>query len=380
MRRVVRRRLIIGAAIVMAALLAFIGVGLHGMYAGRGSARGRMVSLDVPSGASTRRIARMLQAGGVIGNAFWFRVYLAVSGQARYLQAGNYRFHGGETIPQAVAELRQGAVTFNTVSVTIPEGFTVRQIGSLLQRDGVCSDRAFMAAAVKGNFPQFWFVRMIPKNPLIRDRLEGYLFPNTYDFVRGESVSRVLVKILTETAQILSPALVARMKADHLTVAQTLTVGSLIEREAKLASDRPLIASVIFNRLHRHPPMPLQMDASIEYALGHTTTDLTAADLAIKSPYNTYTHMGLPPGPIANPGLPSIRAALYPAHTDYYYYVARFDGSGGNYYATTYAQQLANSARSQRNLARLQAGGQKAGGHKVVPGQPAKPGGARTHG
>ena len=379
MRRVIRRRLIIGAAIAAAALLAFVGVGLYGMYGGRGSARGRMVSLDVPSGASTQRIARMLQAGGVVGSAFWFRVYLAVSGQARYLQAGNYRFHGGETVPQAVAELRRGAVTFNTVSVTIPEGFTVRQIGWLLQRDGVCSDRAFMAAARKGDFPQFWFVRLIPKNPLIRDRLEGYLFPNTYDFVRGESVSQVLVKILAETAQILTPALVKRMKADHLTVAQALTIGSLIEREAKLASDRPLIASVIFNRLQHRPPMPLQMDASIEYALGHTTTDLTSADLAVKSPYNTYTHMGLPPGPIANPGLPSISAALYPAHTHYYYYVARFDGSGGNYYATTYAQQLANSARSQRNLARLQAGGQKSGGQKAAPGRSAKSGG-RAHG
>lgn len=359
MRRVIRRRLIIGAAILAAALLAFVAVGLYRMYDGRGSARGRSVSLDIPSGSSTARIARLLQQNGVIGSVFWFRVYLALSGQGGYLQAGNYRFHGGETIPQAVAELRQGAVTYNTVTVTIPEGFTVRQIGALLQHDGVCSDRAFLAAARRADFPQFWFVRMIPKDPLIRDRLEGYLFPNTYDFVRGEGVSQVLVKILSETARILTPALVKRMKADHLTVAQTLTIGSLIEREAKLASDRPLIASVIFNRLHRHPAMPLQMDASIEYALGRTTTDLTARDLAIQSPYNTYLHMGLPPGPIANPGLPSIKAALYPAHTHYYYYVARFDGSGGNYYAITYAQQLANIARSQSNLARLQARSQK---------------------
>ncbi len=355
MRRVIKKRLIVSAAVLAAALLAFVAVGVYRMYDGRGSGRGRSVVVDIPNGASTTQIAQLLFRRGVIGSAFWFRAYLVLSRQTGVLQAGNYRFSGGETIPQAVAELRQGAVRYNTVAVTIPEGFTVRQIGALLQHDGICSKRAFLAETIKGNLNQFWFIRSIPKNPRIRNRLEGYLFPDTYDFVRGESASQVIVKILTETARILSPALVRRMKVDHLTVAETLTVGSLIEREAKRASDRPLVASVIFNRLHHRPPMPLQLDASIEYALGHTTLDLTPRDLAIRSPYNTYTHMGLPPGPIANPGLPSIMAALYPAHTHYFYYVASFNGSGGNYYATTYAQQLVNIARSQRNLARLQA-------------------------
>ncbi|MCL6625664.1 MAG: endolytic transglycosylase MltG [Alicyclobacillus shizuokensis] len=132
-------------------------------------------------------------------------------------------------------------------------------------------------------------------------------------------------------------------------MSQVVTEASLIEKEAKVDAERPLIASVINNRLHHRPPMKLQIDATIEYILGHRDV-VTVEDTHVDNPYNTYLHPGLPPGPIASPGLASIRAVLHPAHTDYLYYVAKNDGSGEHYFAATYAQQLRNEARSQHNL------------------------------
>ena len=352
MHRKGTRRMIAGA-IACALLAAAFWTGRYFLLAQAAGRPGRAVYVTIPMGTSSNRIGELLAQKGVIASSFWFRVYLTFSGRAAALQAGRYRFSGRLTIPAVVRELTTGAVANETVEITIPEGFTVRQIAALLARGRICSLRAFMTAVRRGVY-RYWFIRDIPHDPYIRDRLEGYLFPNTYDFLRGEPPAQIIGTMLAETARVLSPSVVRTARRERLTIAQVLTIASLIEREAKLASDRPLIASVIFNRLHRNPPMPLQMDASIEYALGRTTTDLTRTDLAVRSPYNTYTHIGLPPGPIANPGLASIEAALHPAHTGYYYYVARFDGSGGNYYARTYAGQLRNEARSQRNLARLE--------------------------
>lgn len=349
MRRNVRR--MVAGGIALAILLAILS-GVYGIFGVHAGKAGQTVWIDIPSGASTDAIARHLAARGLVDNPLLFRAYVALTGQGDELQAGRYRFAAGQSIPQIVAELRAGAAAYETVRITIPEGFTAIQIANLLAARGVCSRQAFLDAVRHASF-SYWFVRVIPRDPRIRYRLEGYLFPDTYDFLRSEPVRQVIGKMLAEMSRVLTPKLVKRAHAEGFTVAQILTIASLIEREAKLPSDRPLIASVIMNRLRVHPPMPLQMDASIEYALGRHVTDLTPHDLAVNSPYNTYTHTGLPPGPIANPGLASILAALYPAHTDYYYYVARFDGTGGNYYASTYAQQLANEVRSQRNLARL---------------------------
>lgn len=351
MQRNVRR--MVAGGIALAILLAVLS-GVYSVWGVRAGKPGQSLWVDIPSGASTDTIAGKLASRGLIDSPLLFRLYLALTGQGGDLQAGRYRFAGGQTIPGIVAQLRTGAVAFETVRVTIPEGFTVVQIADLLAAHGVCSRQAFLATVRHASF-SYWFVRAIPRNPGMRDRLEGYLFPDTYDFLRAEPPLQAVDEMLAETARLLTPQRVRRAHAEGFTIAQILTIASLIEREAKLASDRPLIASVIMNRLHAHPPMPLQMDASIEYALGRHVTDLTQQDLAVNSPFNTYTHTGLPPGPIANPGLPSILAALYPAHTDYYYYVARFDGTGGNYYARTYAGQLANEARSQKNLAREQA-------------------------
>lgn len=312
---------------------------------------GEDIRVVIPQGASTDAIGRILAAQGVIASPTFFRLYLFLSQREKYLQAGDYLFASGMTIPQVAAELTAGDSAYNTVIVTIPEGFTVRQIAHLLAADKVCSYAGFMQEADHGSFPQYTFWRSIPlHDKKIRDRLEGYLFPDTYYFLRHETPANVITKILTETNAVLSPSLLQSVKRAKLSLPEVMTVASMIEKEAKLPSDRPLIASVIYNRLHLKPAMKLQIDSTTDYALGGITT-LTAADLQVNNPYNTYVYPGLPPGPIANPGLASIEAAIHPAHTDYYYYVAKGNGTGGSYFAVTYAEQLANIARRAHNLA-----------------------------
>jgi len=310
---------------------------------------GKDIRVVIPQGSSTQQIGQLLKTNGVIDNPLLFRIYLLMSGQESTLQAGDYLFPSGLTIPRVVREMVAGASRFNTVVITIPEGFTVRQIARQLASNQVCSYASFMHAVEYDHFSQFGFWHFLPKSHLQRDRLEGYLFPDTYYFLRHEPATEVIAKILTETDTVLSPAVFATIGKDHLTLPEVMTVASMIEREAELPSERPLIASVIYNRLHTSPPMALQIDATVAYALGGVN-HLTTTDLQVNSPYNTYLHSGLPPGPIANPGFSSIEAALHPAHTDYLYYVAKGDGSGGSYFAVTYAQQQRNIARRARNL------------------------------
>ncbi|WP_082685386.1 endolytic transglycosylase MltG [Ferroacidibacillus organovorans] len=304
--------------------------------------------INIPAGATSTQIADLLYQKEVIRSPFWFRAYLALSGQADRLQAGRYPFSPGQNVPSVVGELTRGSVAYNTVSVTFPEGYTVTQMAATLQQAGVCSAQSFMRAVKTDHF-SYSFLATSYHRKTVRDPLEGFLFPDTYDFVRGESPKTVIQTMLQMTQQVLDPHRLREIAREGLTVQEVMTVASMIEREAKLKSERPLVASVIYNRLHLHPPMKLQIDATVLYALnGHGSLN---HDLYINNPYNTYVYGGLPPGPIANPGLASIQAALHPAKTDYYFYVARNDGSGGHYFSTTYAQQLHNELRSQQNAA-----------------------------
>lgn len=356
MRPVQRRRLaVIAGAVVLLAIAAWLFLrALLWLPAGPA---GDDIRVVIPQGASTSQIAALLAQSHVVSSAFLFRLYLYLSGSESRLQAGDYLFASNLTLGQTVSELVAGSSAYNTVVVTIPEGFTVRQIAAALAQSGVCPAGAFLRAADDGHYPQYPFWRQIPYNRKVRDHLEGYLFPDTYYFLRHEPVDEVITKILNETDAILSPAVLAQIHREHRTLQEVMTIASMVEREAKVSRERPLIASVIYNRLAATPPMRLQIDSTIVYALGGVTS-LTEKDLQLNSPYNTYLHFGLPPGPIANPGLPSIEAALHPAHTPYLYYVAKGNGTGSSYFAVTYAEQMANVARRDHNLAvRAQSGG-----------------------
>jgi UPF0755 protein len=273
----------------------------------------------VPRGSSLADIASLLESRGVIRNALAFRVL----GRARHadaeVRAGAYAFAPHETAAEILDQLVSGGAQVATW-ITIPEGFTARQIAQRLQEQGIGRAGAF-ERSFHGH--------------------EGYLFPSTY-LVPLASTPEQITRMLTDQFAKELPTDAAQLARKlGVTVPQAVTVASLVEREAKIEADRPLIAGVIYNRLRLG--MPLQVDATIEYALPKHKTALSLRDLQIDSPYNTYQHAGLPPTPIANPGLPSLLAALHPTKTDDLYYV--YCGNGHHVFAKTLPEHQANVQR-----------------------------------
>jgi UPF0755 protein len=307
---------------------------------------GRLVDVDIAKGESTSELGQELQRIGLIRNAWVFRMYVRFrDGGDRFL-AGHYQVRQGTGIPELVSIFADGAVVSNAVSVTIPEGYTVVQIADKLAALNVCSKSAFLKEVQSGSF-NAPFLSKLPHNPAIKYRLEGYLFPDTYQFVRGESAHTVVQEMLNDFAEHVNASVLQRLQKAGLTLPQAITEASLVEKEAKVNRERPIIASVIQNRLHKS--MKLQIDATLEYILGHKDV-LSTKDTEVNDPYNTYRNPGLPPGPIANPGMASILAVIQPAHTSYLYYVVKNDGTGEHYFAETYPEQLHNEALSQKNL------------------------------
>jgi len=252
-------------------------------------------------------------------------------GQDVAVRAGEYRFDPKRTQNEVLQALVSGGAQVATW-VTIPEGFTAVQIADRLHAEGI-GDAAPFAREFLG--------RSIVVDGTRTKNLEGYLFPSTYLVPLDATPGQVADILMGEFFKELPGDAERRTRALRVSIPQAVTVASLVEREAKSESDRPQIAAVIYNRLRLG--MPLQVDAAIEYALPRHKTALSFADLKLDSPYNTYTHAGLPPTPIANPGRPSLEAALQPSKSEYLYYV--YCGNGRHVFSRTLAQHQANVAR-----------------------------------
>jgi UPF0755 protein len=271
-------------------------------------------TVSVSPGDSLRVVAERLAAAGVVRSARATELYAELSGDGRNLKPGDYAFHGGEALGAVLRHIING--DFVTVTVTIPEGSTVHQIAERLEEAGLTCEWKFQAAARHGPL-----VRALGLEPL---GAEGYLFPATYRFPPHASSEKILATMLQRFYAVLTPAIQRRLFVLGMSVHDLVTLASIIEKEAKVPGERPIIASVFYNRLKLG--MPLQSDPTAQYnPSGETEPAVTAVHTA--SAYNTYKFVGLPPGPIANPGMSSIMAALYPAHTDYLYFVARNDGT-----------------------------------------------------
>jgi YceG-like family len=230
------------------------------------------------------------------------------------------------------------------VKVTIPEGFTRAQIAALAKADGLRGD--YLAASVRSSLlhpTRYGAPRGTPS-------LEGFLFPATYDLYSTAAARHLVDEQLLAFRENFGDAEIHRAHTLGVTPYELLTVASLIEREAEVERDRPLIAAVIYNRLHQN--MPLGIDASIRYALNDFSKPLTEAQLRTPSPYNTRLHTGLPPTPIGNPGLASIHAAAHPAHVSYLYYVAGADGCGEHVFSNTFAEFERNAAAYREAVAK----------------------------
>ena len=274
--------------------------------------------IEVPAGAGSRAIGDRLVAAGVVRDALTFRLGLYLSGEARRLQAGEYRFEQAMTPMQVIDKLVRGDVY--VLNITFPEGLTVAEMAKVFETQKFGSATAFVEAAGDPS-------PIKQLDPEARD-LEGYLFPETYPLPRNTPASRLITQMTDRFEQVMTPALRQAAEAKGLSVRQAVTLASIIEKEASRQDERPLVAAVYANRLRIG--MPLQADPTVIFALqrsGKYTGNLRRDDLGLDSPYNTYRYPGLPPGPIASPGRAAIEAAVNPAAVDYLYFVSRNDGS-----------------------------------------------------
>lgn len=294
------------------------------------------VRVTVPPGSSVMSVGRELETKGLIRSARAF----AFLGRKTSIKPGVYDLLPSEAPRAILRRLHQGDIATN--QVTFPEGFTIRQIARRLQDRGLIPEAAAFEefATKRGNTLEATF--SLPTN------LEGYLFPDTYRMPVGATGEQIAQRMLDTFSRLISEKRADELRASGRTLPEIVTVGSLIEREAEVAQDRPKIAGVIYNRLKRG--MKLQIDATVQYARiqngGQHASRLLFRDLDEKSPYNTYQVAGLPVGPICNPGLASLEAALKPEQHDYLFYVASADGS--HLFAKTFDEHQANIARVRR--------------------------------
>ena len=274
--------------------------------------------VEVAPGSGTAAIGRRLIDAGVVRDRLTWRLAVTFSGAGRDLKAGEYRFTEPMSAREVVAKLARGDVYVK--QVTFPEGLTIAEMARLFESQGLGSARGFVQAASDPSL-------VTDLDPLARD-LEGYLFPDTYGVARRSPPAVLVRTMVGRFRTVFDERLRDAASARGLSVRQTVTLASLIEKETARPDERPVVAAVYVNRLRIG--MGLQCDPTVIYALqraGRYTGNLTRQDLSFDSPYNTYRYAGLPPGPIAAPGRGALEAAVRPAEVDYLYFVSRNDGS-----------------------------------------------------
>jgi len=269
----------------------------------------------VEKGMTLHQVAYNLQKEGLINNTFLFSLLAKVIGLERNIKAGRYSFSKPPSILQIIWSLKRGGAL--AINLTIPEGLRATEIAILLEK--------------KLSIDKEEFLKLIEDTSLCRkyniqaENLEGYLFPDTYNFYWEMEPREVIELMLKRFREIFNQSWEVRSRELGYSILEILTLSSIIEKEAKLDIERPYISAVFHNRLKYN--RPLESCATVEYALPERKERLSLNDLNISSSYNTYIHLGLPPGPICNPGRKSIEAALYPAKVDYLYFVSKGDGS-----------------------------------------------------
>lgn len=299
------------------------------------------VFVDIPHGTSRWGVAGILSEDDVIRNRLAFALFSAWHFH-RPLQAGEYLFDRPMNSRQVFWKIARGQIFVHIV--TVPEGWSMYDIAAETAAQGICSRPDFLAAAHDTS--------LISDLAPHATSLEGFLFPSTYEFTRHTDC-RQMAAAMVRQFRVVHATLDPQDDEKYpggLTLQQVVTLASLVERETPNAAERPLVAGVFYNRLRRG--LPLQCDPTVQYArelAGDPVKDVRPADLRIPSPYNTYQHRGLPPGPIANPGEASLQAVLAPAATDYLYFVA--NGQGGHVFSRTLAEHNRNVARLRRLLA-----------------------------
>jgi UPF0755 protein len=307
------------------------------------TATGSTVLVTVSKGESPKAIGDALAKQGIIRSSRLFEVLVGVTGVQNSLQAGDYEFDPGLPAIEVVRRIAQGKTASR--EVLIPEGRRTEEVADILDASGVVKKQDFLDALVKSRYSEPFLAQTSTTD------LQGFIFPATYDFFRDEKPQDVVDTLLQAFQTNVADKL--QLEGQDLTLDQVITLASIVEREAQVPSERPIIASVFLNRLRAG--IPLQADPTVQFAVaqdpasgaqyGYWKADLTVDDLKIDSPYNTYVNPGLPPGPITNPGFDAIEAVVRPAQTNYLFFVAKGDGSHA--FAETLEEHLRNVEKYQ---------------------------------
>jgi uncharacterized YceG family protein len=305
------------------------------------------VTVTIPPHSSASTIGKLLEHEGVVSSSFFFDLRATLGGQRGDLRSGTYHLRQGMSYGDVLKILTTAPPAAKVSNLTIVEGKTRPEIDALLRSQKI---RGSYLAATRHS-------RLLdPRRygaPRSTNTLEGFLFPSTYQLRDPISVNGLVDDQLRTFRQRFGQVNLSYARSKHLTPFDVLTIASMVQAEAQTAHDRPLIASVIYNRLARG--MPLQIDATTRFATGNYTKPLTVSQLNSRSPYNTRIHTGIPPGPIDNPGLSAIQAAAHPARTNYLYFVVKPCGNGEHVFASSYSKFLAEAQQYQ--TARTRRGG-----------------------
>jgi peptidoglycan lytic transglycosylase G len=300
------------------------------------------IVVQAPAGESVLTIAARLYAAGAIRSPEAFVVLAFARGSFRSLKAGEYEVPRGASTLEVLAQLERGGVRLR--AVLHPEGATVAELARALERAQLARSADVLRTATDRAFLQAQGIEAASA--------EGYLFPDTYHFVRGMTPEQILRRMVQRLQAKLTAGIRERARAHHLSIHELLTLASIVEREAVIPEERRLISAVFWNRLRLG--MPLQADPTVQYAVGKERRALSRADLLWDHPYNTYVRLGLPPGPIASPGLDAIKAAIDPARVGYLYFVKRNDEH--HHFATTLEEHQSAVARYRFWAAARQSG------------------------
>jgi UPF0755 protein len=310
------------------------------------------IPFTITKGLSTKEIASQLEEADIISNENIFIIYSKIHNAGNKIQAGEYVLNSNMTVAEIVEVLTAGKVVSNSKNITIIEGLTNKQIGNYLVNRGVVKSYAEFEKVLTDNNFIFKF-----NPPAVNYKYEGFLFPDTYTLSKENTAADLVSKMLNNFQSKMTDQMISDIEKQDRTLGEVIILASIIEKEVgrnketitaadieEMKTERKIVASVFYNRLEAG--MGLESDATVNYVTGKSDRSVTIEDTKINSPYNTYRYKGLPPGPISNPGIDSIMAAIYPADTDYVYFLNSPDGKA--YFAKTLAEHNENRAKYLR--------------------------------
>lgn len=287
----------------------------------------------IPKGSNLRAVSSILEKEKLIKDSLVFELYCKLNDKSEGIKAGKYSIKTSMGVPEIIEVISNSSnAIVDTIKFTIPEGYNLKQIVDKINNLGVVSPESIQAA-LKADKYDYEFLEQIPER---ENRLEGYLFPDTYEIYRDTTAEAVIKKLLGRFDDVFTEEFRKRAEELNMSIDQVVILASIIEREARLDKERKTISGVFHNRLKKK--MLLQSCATVQYLLKEPKEELLYEDLEIDSPYNTYKYAGLPPGPIASPGLAAIEATLYPEDTDLLYFFALDDGS--HIFTKTYDEHI----------------------------------------